>query len=32
VSATPSVEGSQSAAEVMLVKGSEWKTVKEKLD
>ncbi len=32
VSATPSVEGGQSAAEVTLVKGNEWKTVKEKLD
>ncbi len=32
VSATPSLEGGQSAAEVTLVKGNEWKTVKEKLN
>ena len=32
VSATPSVEGGQSAAEVTLVKGNQWKTVKEKLN
>lgn len=32
VSATASLEGGQSAAEVTLVKGNEWKTVKEKLD
>jgi peptidase YpeB-like protein len=32
VSATPSLEGGQSAAEVTLVKGNEWKTVKRKLD
>src|SRR5262249_38258578 len=32
VSATPSAEGGQSTAEITLVKGSEWKTVKEKLD
>ncbi len=32
VSATPSLEGGRSAAEVTLVKGNEWKTVKEKLD
>ncbi len=32
VSATPSLKGGQSAAEVTLVKGNEWKTVKEKLN
>ncbi len=32
VSATPSLEGGQSAAEVTLVKGNQWKTVKEKLN
>jgi hypothetical protein len=32
VSVTPSLEGGQSAAEVTLVKGNEWKTVKVKLD
>jgi hypothetical protein len=32
VSVTPSLEGGQSAAEVTLVKGNEWKTVKGKLD
>jgi len=32
VSAMPSLEGGQSAAEVTLVKGSQWKTVKEKLN
>ncbi len=32
VSATPSLEGGQSAAEVTLVEGNKWKTVKEKLD
>ncbi len=31
VSVTPSVEGGQSAAEITLVKGNEWKTVKVKL-
>lgn len=32
VSVIPSVEGGQSTAEVTLVKGNDWKTVKEKLD
>jgi hypothetical protein len=32
VSAMPSLEGGQSAAEVTLVKGNQWKTVKEKLN
>src|SRR6516162_6986549 len=32
VSVIPSVESGQSTAEVTLVKGSNWKTVKEKLD
>ncbi len=32
VSVTPSLEGGHSAAEVTLVMGSEWKTVKERLD
>jgi hypothetical protein len=32
VSATPSLEGSQSVAEVTLVKGNEWKAIKQKLD
>lgn len=32
VSATPSVEGGQSVAEIELVKGNEWKTVKAKLN
>jgi hypothetical protein len=32
VSATPSVEGGHSAAEITLVKGNEWKTMKEKLN
>ena len=32
VSVTPSREGGQAAAEVTLVKGNQWKTVKEKLN
>jgi hypothetical protein len=32
VSVVPSADGGQSTAEVTLVKGSDWKTVKEKLD
>ena len=32
VSVIPSVEGGQSTVEVTLVKGNDWKTVKEKLD
>jgi hypothetical protein len=32
VSVIPSSEGGRSTAEVTLVKGNDWKTVKEKLD